>query len=175
MTDISDEQIDALDKYCLSWLSPRGKESVREFARAVLALASEARAAPSPDAYVSIHPRNGPLWSNVITSLEQDRPSYPVRALYFAPVPAAREQEGRLGYDVSTPAPDLGPGYARIRPEHIEASATGAEPDREAFLSAHRALAQMALELADCLALLREHGIEPPTVTQSPLAPPPAD
>lgn len=45
---ISDEQIDELDKwYALHVMAPRGKKSVREFARAVLALASPPRAIPA--------------------------------------------------------------------------------------------------------------------------------
>lgn len=37
-----------------------------------------------PDAYVPIHPRNGPLWANTVTSLDTDRPkSYPVQPVYL--------------------------------------------------------------------------------------------
>lgn len=38
---LTDEQIDALDTFSLSWLAPQGKESVRAFARAILAAAQE--------------------------------------------------------------------------------------------------------------------------------------
>lgn len=40
MTDyLTDEQIDALDTFALAWMAPRKEESVRLFARAVLAAA----------------------------------------------------------------------------------------------------------------------------------------
>ena len=40
---LTDAQIDALDTFSLGWMAPRGKESVRAFARAIL------RATPSPE------------------------------------------------------------------------------------------------------------------------------
>lgn len=47
-------------------------------------------------AYVPIHPRQGPLWANTVTSLDQDRPSYPVMKLYASPLAAqAVEQAGQ--------------------------------------------------------------------------------
>ena len=47
---VSDYQIDELDKfYALHVMAPRGKQSVREFARAVLALASSAQAGEQSD------------------------------------------------------------------------------------------------------------------------------
>lgn len=40
--------------------------------------------AREPDAYVPIHPRNGPLWASTVTSLDADRPkSYPVKPVYL--------------------------------------------------------------------------------------------
>ncbi|WP_244103967.1 hypothetical protein [Burkholderia gladioli] len=50
--------------------------------------ASTPAEAREPDAYVPIHPRNGPLWASTVTSLDADRPkSYPVKPVYLG-VPA---------------------------------------------------------------------------------------
>jgi hypothetical protein len=38
---LSDEQIDALDTFSLHWMAPRHRESVRDFARAVIAAIKE--------------------------------------------------------------------------------------------------------------------------------------
>jgi hypothetical protein len=85
MTDITDEQIDALDTFCLSWLAPRGKESVREFARAVLALASEARAAPSPGLPTAQEPKYTVNGSHIVNrasgeAIPHDEPVFIFRA-----------------------------------------------------------------------------------------------
>lgn len=38
-----------------------------------------------PVAWVPVHPRTGPLWANTITSIDADRPSYPLMPLYGSP------------------------------------------------------------------------------------------
>jgi hypothetical protein len=47
LPSLSDEQIDALDTFALHCLAPQGRESVREFARAVLASRAAAPQAES--------------------------------------------------------------------------------------------------------------------------------
>lgn len=44
-----------------------------------------------PVAWVPIHPHSGPLWANVVTTMEQDRPSYPLMPLYAATRPAGQD------------------------------------------------------------------------------------
>ncbi|KGS79537.1 hypothetical protein [Burkholderia pseudomallei] len=66
---------------------------VLDMADAALGRASQGDASAEmrkPDAYVPIHPRNGPLWASAVTSLDADRPkSYPVQAVYLGASTAA--------------------------------------------------------------------------------------
>ncbi|AIS95402.1 putative gp43 [Burkholderia thailandensis MSMB59] len=66
---------------------------VLDMADAALGRASQGDAPAEmrkPDAYVPIHPRNGPLWASAVTSLDADRPkSYPVQAVYLGASTAA--------------------------------------------------------------------------------------
>ncbi|BEH27421.1 hypothetical protein [Burkholderia pseudomallei] len=66
---------------------------VLDMADAALGRASQGNAPAEmrkPDAYVPIHPRNGPLWASAVTSLDADRPkSYPVQAVYLGASTAA--------------------------------------------------------------------------------------
>lgn len=47
-----------------------------------------------PAAFVPVHPRNGPLWANAITSKDQDHPRYPLMEVYTRPTANAQPVSG---------------------------------------------------------------------------------
>ncbi|KWB89891.1 hypothetical protein [Burkholderia ubonensis] len=65
---------------------------------AIIAPADAPAEGREPDAYVPIHPRNGPLWASTVTSLDADRPaSFPVRGVYLGS-PADAGEAKLIGY-----------------------------------------------------------------------------
>lgn len=83
-----------------AWGEEEPGDAYQEYYRAKARAAIAAMPAPAvvqePVAFVPIHPRLGPLWSETYPAgkdVQEDRPSYPVKPIYAAPVPPQEPAE----------------------------------------------------------------------------------
>lgn len=80
-------------------IRPHVDSKVQRMIDDALALAAADGQHPSSNpkvvAWVPLHPTQGPLWANTISSLDADRPSYPLMPLYARSVQADTRQDLR--------------------------------------------------------------------------------